>query len=331
MLGAVVVGIDNTNTGKLYRVISFKYKDTEKGEGYHSWEFKCEMLNEDMIKNAIKKYGESFFLNIGINGDGKITGKSSALSRFDAEKTGHHPIVIIAQYQTKDGRVIGYSTGTYDGKVRNISLKEMIAYGERCSKAGLVPVQNAIFVPAEGDKRGYFKSYPNMPFIISLHDTGKNKYAEVRRSNTKQNEKDLKKIDEIFTKEQIKELALGKQQGVDYKVYAIPALTPLQMKTLREGMLKGVNVRPFAYPEYKAIAMMYYIDCIENGIDIKQFLSPKYNAQQLFQLAYASEMGLNISKICNPKLGANDMAEIIVRLEQNTWKDQLVKKDGSWR
>ena len=92
----------------------------------------------------------------------------------------------------------------------------------------------------------------------------------------------------------------------------------------------GVNVRPYAHPEYNPLCMMYYNDCLDNHIDIKPFLSSKYNAQQLFQLALGSENGVNIEKMCNPKLGANEMAEIRERLEANIWKDQLVKKDGSW-
>lgn len=333
MIKAVVVGIDKVNNNKLYRVICCEYKDTEKGKGFHKWDFRCEMLSEESVKASIKKYGNDFFLNLGLDEKGNITGKSSSLSRFDYSKTGHHPVVIIAQYQTVDGRILGYSTATYDGKVRNVVLKEMIAYGNRCNKSNLIPVQNAIFVPADANesKKAHYKSYPNMPFIITLHDVGKNKYVENRKVNIKQNEKSLKTIDDIFTKEQIMQLRLGKDHGVEYRVYANPNLSAKQMEVLRGGLEKGINVRPFSHPDYKYLSMMYYIDCLENNIDIKPFLSSKYSHDQLFQLALASEMGVNIEKLCNPNLNANEMAEILERLEAKIWKNHLVKKDGSWK
>lgn len=331
MVKALVVGIDKVNNNKLYRVICCEYKDTEKGKGYHKWNFKCEMLQEDKVKELIKKRGNEFFLNIGLDSEGNINGKNSSLTRFDASKTGHHPVVIIAQYQTEEGRLIGYSIATYEGKVKSIPLKDMIAYGVRCNKSGTIPVQNAIFVPSDETKRAHFKSYPNMPFIVSLHNTGKNKYVDTRKVDMKANEKSLSKINEIFTEAQIHQLKLGKAHGIDYKVYANPNLSPEQMKVLREGLEKGINVKPFSHPDYSALSMMYYIDCIENNINIKPFLSSKYKPDQLFQLSLASELGLNIEKICNPKLGASEMAEIVERLEAKVWKDHLVKKDGSWK
>ena len=332
MVNAVVVGIDNNGKDKLYRVVICEYKDTAKGPGYYTWNYKCEMLNSDKVKKAIGKYGKDFFLNVGLDVKGEINGRKASLDRFNQNlDKNHHPLVIIAQCQTEDGKTLGYSVATYDGRVKTVSLKEMIAYGVRCNKNGVIPVQNAIFVAnEEGDKVAHFKSYPEMTFITALYESGKNKYVEKNKVNVKSNEKSLSRMDEIFTKEQIEQLRLGKEHGVDYRIYGNPNLTANQMKVLREGLEMGVNVRPFAHPEYKPMCMMYYIDCLDNHIDIKPFLSPKYNPQQLFQLALACELGVNIEKVCNPKLKANEMAEIIERLQANIWKDQLVKKDGSW-
>lgn len=332
MVNAVVVGIDINGKDKLYRVVICEYKDTAKGPGYYAWNYKCEMLNSDKVKKAIGKYGKDFFLNLGLDAKGEINGRKASLDRFNQNlDKNHHPLVIIAQCQTEDGKTLGYSVATYDGRVKTVSLKEMIAYGVRCNKNGVIPVQNAIFVANEdADKVAHFKSYPEMNFITALYESGKNKYVEKNKVNVKSNEKSLSRMDEIFTKEQIEQLRLGKEHGVDYRIYGNPNLTANQMKVLRDGLEMGVNVRPFAHPDYKPMCMMYYIDCLDNHIDIKPFLSPKYNPQQLFQLALACELGVNIEKVCNPKLKANEMAEIIERLQANIWKDQLVKKDGSW-
>lgn len=331
MVKAVVVGIDNLDNIKKYRVVMCEYKETDKGSGYYTWNYKCEMMDEAKIRKLINNFGKDFFLNLGIDTKGQIGGRSASLTRFNQGNNNHRPLVIIAHCQTADGKTLGYSVATYDGKVRTVSLKEMIAYGLRCNKNNLIPVQNAIFVASEdADKAAHFKSYPEMPFINSLYETGKNKYTEQRKVQVKQNEKTLSRMDEIFTKEQINQLRLAKEHGVDYRIIGNPNLSANQMKVLREGLEMGVNVRPYAHPEYNPLCMMYYNDCLDNHIDIKPFLSSKYNAQQLFQLALGSENGVNIEKMCNPKLGANEMAEIRERLEANIWKDQLVKKDGSW-
>ena len=156
MIKSIVVGIDTLENVKRYRVVMCEYKDTDKGPGFYTWNYKCEMMDENKIKGLISKFGKDLFLNLGIDNKGQINGKNASLSRFNS--TGNHrPLVIIAQCQTKEGKTIGYSVATYDGRVRTVSLKEMVAYGLRCSKNNLVPVQNAIFVPGEGEKAPFFK------------------------------------------------------------------------------------------------------------------------------------------------------------------------------
>lgn len=331
MIKAVVVGIDTLGNDKRYRVVVCEYKENGKGPGFYNWNYKCEMLDEARIRRTMEKFGQDVFLNLGIDNKGKINEISASLTRFDSKNANHHPLVIIEHCQTDDGRTIGYGVATYDGRVKKVSLKEMIAYGMRCSKQNLVPVQNAIFVASEGgEKTAHFKTYPDMQFVVSKYETGKNKYVEQKRADVKKNEKTLSRMDEIFTKEQIEQLRLAKGHGVDYRIIGNPNLSAKQMEALRLGLEAGVNVRPYAHPDFTPICIMYYNDLLENHVDIRRFLSPKYNEQQLFQLSLASESGVNIEKLCNPKLNANEMAEIRERLEANIWKDQLVKKDGSW-
>lgn len=330
MIKAVVVGIDKMGQEDVYRLLVCNYaaNPSSSVESY-SWNFKCVMTNAEDLVKYIRKYGNDFILNIGFENN-KITGKSAALTRFNSNKN-HHPFLIISQIQNKaNNNIIGYKIATYDGKVKNISLKEMIAYGNRATKQGLIPVQNAIFVPQENDKKAHFKSYPNMQFIVETYDSGKNKYTDNRRVQTKSNEKALVKASEIFTKEQMYQLGLGKKNGVDIRIYANPKLSAEQMEVLREGLQDKVNVKPFAFPEYTRDCMLSYICDLKNGLDIKKYLSPKYCLGQLFQLSLANEQGLNISKISNPSLTAEEMTEIRERLEANIWRDELVTKDGSW-
>lgn len=331
MTRAIVVGIDKMSNDTLYRVLVFKYE--EKASEDKKWSFVCEKMNTQRIIEAIQKHGNNFFMNITVDQSGKISGRRAALSRFDSDPTkGNHPFVIISKIVTEDERLIGYKVGTYDGKVKNISLQEMIGYCLRTTKANLIPIQNCIFVPEDktSGKKAHIKEYPNCPLITEIKVVGKNKHTQTNRVQVKENEKKLVKASEIFTPEQMKVLAKGKQAGVDIRVYANPKLTPEQMEALLDGLGKGVNVRPFTSPEYTAQAMQFYVYDLTSGLDIRKYLSPKYSLEQLFQLSLATTLGLDINKVSNPKLKANEMAEIIERLKAKIWKDELVKKDGSW-
>ncbi|MBO5390018.1 MAG: hypothetical protein J6A59_18130 [Lachnospiraceae bacterium] len=319
----IIVGIDKDESGnKGYRVLLATID--KKADKQYNWSFQCMLIPE----NRINQTKVSNWLNIKIE-NGKIKGSSGSLSRFEDDK--HKPFVIISQLVNNDNKILGYKVASYDGTVKNIHIKEMLAYGNRITKMGCIPVQNAIFVPADEDKKEHFKSYPNCPFIIELIPSHKNKNAEAKRVSLQKNEKTLSKLEEIYSREQLVQLKLGKEHGVDIRVYANPALKPNQMTVLREGLEKKLNVKLFAFPEYDYYVMRYYEDCLENNIDIRQFLSPKYNIGQISELSLAVEMGLDIRKMCNPKLKADEMAEIRERLERNIWKDELVKKDGSWK
>lgn len=322
MILGTVVGIDKCNDGvKRYRVLTSEV--TAKAEKQFDWKFVCKMMTDKEIKAS----RADKWLNIKVEGE-EIKGSSGALSRF--EDTKHKPCVILSQLVSADGRLLGYKVASYDGSVKNIPIKEMLAYGNRITKNGGVPVQNAIFVPADGDKREYFKNYPGCQFLTEMLQNNKNKHTEQKRVQLQRNEKTLSRLEEIYNKAQLKELKAGKQAGVDIRIYANPALSAEQMHELLKGLQSKVNVKPIAHPEFDVMPMRYYIDCLKNGVDIRGFLNPKYDIGQISELSLAFELGLDISKMSNPKLKANEMAEIRERLERNIWKDELVKKDGTW-
>lgn len=321
----VVVGIDKDKIGNsLYRVVVATVK--QKAPKQYDWGFECKIMSEQQVIAHIRN--KTNWLNIKLE-DGKIKGSAGALNRFDDKK--HRPFVIISQLVNDNDKLLGYRVASYEGTVKNVPLKEMLAFGNRITKAGSIPVQNAIFVSADGDKREHFKSYPNCNFLSEVIQTKRNEASDKRRVPLQRNEKTLSNLEEIYSKEQLVQLKLGREHGVDIRVYANPALKPNQMTVLREGLEQKLNVKPFAFPEYDYYAMRYYSDCLQNGIDIRQFLNPKYNIGQISELSLAVELGLDITKMCNPELKADEMAEIRERLERNIWKDELVKKDGSWK
>lgn len=326
----VIVGIDKNNNITMYRVLQAQV--SKKAENQYDWKFNCTMMNEQQLLGALSSGHNFLNATLDRNSKGKVTikGKSGSLDRFNSNGKNHSPVVILSQIQNDDGKLIGYKIANYDGNVKNVVLKEMIAYGNRSTRDGDTPVQNAIFVPAEEDRAAHFKSYPNCNFIVEVIKSNKNTHTQVKRVNTQQNKKTLSRLEEIYNPDQIRQLKIGKQEGVDIKIYANPALSAEQMAVLRGGLNHKVNVRPLAFPEFDVVLMSLYIDDLENGLDIRKYLNPKYSLEQLAQLSLAAEEGLDLSKMSNPKLSATEMSEIRERLERNIWKDELVKKDGTW-
>lgn len=324
----IVVGIDSDDAGhKAYRVLIATITP-KQGEGkQYNWRFECRLLSEAQIIQLMQK--RTRWLNIKLD-KGVIKGSTGDLKRFD--NVQHRPFVIISQLVNSDDKIIGYKIANYDGGVRSIPIKEMIAYGNRATKNGYIPIQNAIFVPANAHegKSAHFKSYPNSPFIEERIVTRKNEYADKRRVNTQTNGKSLNKLEEIYTPEQIEQLKLGKQHGVEIRVYANPSLSDKQMKVLREGLEQKVNVRPFAFPDYSIESMKYYILEVKTGMDIRQYLSPKYSIAQIAELSIAVDEGLDVSKMQEPSLSVRQMQERRIRLENNVFHDEDVEMDGSW-
>ena len=330
----IVVGIDSDNYGnKAYRVLAATIE--QKAEKQYDWKFECKLLPENNLIKLLSS-NKMQWLNIELS-NGKVHGSSGDLRRFT--QTSARPYIIISQLINSDGKTIGYKIANYDGGVRNIRIKELLSYGQRCLKQNIIPVQNAIFVGAEHyrnpntgevtvSKEAHFKSYPGNQFIEELIVTNKNVHTENRKVNVNKNEKTLNKLEEIYTKEQIQQLKLGKQNGVQIRIYANPALSAKQMKELRIGLEHHVNVRPFAFPEYDVDCMRFYVLQLMTKCDIKNYLNPKYSPSQLAELAIAEDEGLDISKMSDPELSVRQMSERRIRMEQGVFSEEDV--DGKW-
>lgn len=316
-IGAII-GIDKQNNKSIYRALLIAYDKNNTGE--IKWQFQPRVLSDEQIIESFRAGLE--FINIELI-NGKVHGSAGDLKRFE-NKNGSRPIVIIAQTSNSDGRAIGYIVANYDGKVTRVSTKQLLAYGNTSVKKGCTPVQNAIFIAEDNNKASHFKSYPNKQFIEEIIVVNKNEHNDTRRVNTANNQKTLTKAEQIYTPEQIKQLKLGKQKGIDIRIYANPKLSAEQMKILRKGIESKINVRPFAFPDYSVEAMKFYIVEIACKMDIRSFLSPKYSLEQLGELSLAAEDGLDISKLSDPSLSAKKMEEIRERLKAGVFREMEV-------
>lgn len=318
-----VVGIDKTPNGDAYRVLSVSL--TQTGKMQYDWSYMRSIIPESKILESIKA-GEKW-LNVKAE-SGKIKGNGASLSRFVNNK--NRPFVILSQI-TNGKRTIGYRVANYDGNVTTIPLKRMVEHGFKMTAINGVPVQNAIFVPSEDRKVSHYKSYPNQNFIEELFVQKSNTNKVQTRVAEKTNEKNITKLEDIFTKQQIAEIRAGQKSGVNVRIYANPALSAEQMHELRKGLESKLDVRCLANPQFKVDVMKYYIADLATGLNIKEYLNPNYSLAQLSEVSTAYELGLDISELSNPKLSAREMAEISTRLSLNTWKTHKVNSDKSWK
>ena len=327
-----IIGVDKENTEKKYRVAIANVTNAKAEDVTNlHWEFEFKIMSEADIINSFKCGARWSNVDLDRQASNKKTllvGNTGALSRFEDGKT--KPAVIVSQIVDDTG-LKGYRIITYTGKVTTLRVKDMVSYGERVSKEGGVPIQNAIFIQATADKKAYFKAYIENQFIVETIHKSKNKYTDVKKVNLEENSKALKSIKDIFSDEQIEQLKLGKKNGVNIKVYANPALSPNQMKILREGLQDKVNVSLIARPEFKEDAMQLYADDLRDGMDIKKYLNPEYSIAQISELALGYLAGLDIAKYANPKITASEMSEIRERLETGIWNSKDLALNQGWK
>ena len=317
-----IIGIETIGNQKLYRLLDMDINKT--GDGQYNWKFRALRETEESIVKALRTNKS---INATVNKQGKLVGSPASLDRFK----GSNSLVILSVIKTQDERIVGYKICSFNGSVKNIPIKELLAHCRRVTKQGGIPLQNAIYV-AETDVRDeHIKSYPNQEFITEIMRVNKNKAARQKKVDTRKHAEALKssRLEDIYSKEQIRELRLGKTSGVDIKLFANPALSWEQMKVIREALERKIkNVRLIAFPEFDVQCMKFYVAELAGGVDIRNFLNPKYNLGQLGELSLAYELGLDLNKVGDGSV--QEMAENRMRLQNNFWSEVAVEKDGEW-
>lgn len=316
-----VTKIDKVN--KIYHLVR-AVADTSNPREV-KWQFNGAKVAEDKLKEVISK-APSAFINVAVE-NGHIKGREASLERFNSNKKTN-PIVIISVIKDTHGTTLGYRVATSTGTVRNIKSSELLAICDKIVAGGEIPIQNAMYVPVNEDvKAAHIKAYPNTPFFVEVYDRGQNRYADKRQVNSKANESTIKKAETTknpFTKEQMEQLRVGREHGVDIRVYGNPELSADQMRELRIGLESGLPVKLYAFPDYDLKSMRAYRDELEAGVDIREFLSPKYNYEQIAALSLAKISGVRIDDIADPSLSAGEMNERVLRGQMKLWAEHNI-------
>ncbi len=98
-----------------------------------------------------------------------------------------------------------------------------------------------------------------------------------------------------YSVDQLKEIELGKQQGLDTSVYENPAFLAMQMQEIRLGLSKGLNVSIYADPEFDWLQMGELRSALEIGLDAKKFADKSIPHDIMREERKSLEQGVDLS------------------------------------
>lgn len=308
----IIVGIQKEQNQKLYTIVL--YNRTENGDQYA----KRVVSEQALIKTMVE--GKIVLDNATVT-NGKLKGTTGSLSRFESN-SDIHPLVILSEI-VADNKIMGYRFVTYDGNIQARRIKEVLAYCARAtsSNSNAIPIQNAMYVPDNGSTKAHIRAYPGYKFYQETIKRKKSDIAQPAKPNIKDNQKQVSRLEELFTPAQIEQLKLGKASGVNIRVFGNNKLSAAQMQEIRLGLESGINAKAFADPSYSVSAMKALRLNAKYGVDVTYFVNPKFSAEQIYELSTGYLSGVDIAQYADPGLSAKDMSKKRIYLESKLWND----------
>lgn len=249
--------------------------------------------------------------------DGKLKGLTGNLSRFKSNKI--KPLVVVSAIEADD-KIIGYRVASYEGKITAFKLRDILDYCERVNKYA-IPIQNMQYVTKTDGVEAHLRLFPGQEIYTEVINRKRANTAVKANNDSKENEKKLSRIEELFNPAQIKELKLGKMRGVDIRIFGNNKLSAGQMHEIRRALEDGIDARVFADPAYSIDSMKALRINAKYGVDISYFSNPKYNAEQIFELSTGYLSGVDITQYADPRLTAKEMSKKRILLESSIWNE----------
>ncbi len=320
MIVAIIDVLNIPGQGRVFRLIAAA-KNNKRVYEYR----RLQRTEQELIADISDS---KYQLINGAISNGKIKGATGSLDRFN--NGVNKPLVILLEIVDHRSETLGYSVADCNGNVVTISLRDILKHCREIHGKGGIPVQNGMYVPSAEGQREFIRSYPNGVYKKEFRARKTSKFSKVAKVDKVKADRDVSKLEEIFTKEQIAELMLGKQNGIDIRLIGNKDLSPQQMRIIRQCEEKGLPGRLFADPAYSIELMEFYQVELLNGANIRAILNPRYTVAQAMEISVAYEQGLDTSEMDDPDLSHEEMAERRVRLANGMWKQHTVNTDESW-
>ena len=95
-----------------------------------------------------------------------------------------------------------------------------------------------------------------------------------------------------------------------------PDLNAEQMSQVLVGLENGVDVSVYDKPEFSNLKMDQLREAMENNVDVSEIANPKFNNAQMYYLINAKKDGMDISSIAKPEVPQEDMEKAYLNYVQ---------------
>lgn len=229
-------------------------------------------------------------------------------------------VVVLEEVQNGAGRTVRYLCVNKNGKVGYIPLNQILRKcmevkkkGEQGNIQNFVLTQNMKFIQPKDGSRPYLSAYPNHQIPVKVVDISHKERLKEKKSlvETSKNKKSLRNVDDLFTKEQKKELLAAKKAGVNINIIGNPELSPEQMHVIWTNKAKGCRAELFADPGYDVECMEFLASIMLNDAinmkEVQPLLSRKYSAEHMLEIYMGIVNGVDFTKY----MGYDNSAEMM--------------------
>lgn len=129
---------------------------------------------------------------------------------------------------------------------------------------------------------------------------------------------------EGFAKNQLEEIKLGKEEGLDTSVYAKPEYTSIHMHEIRKGLEEKLPVERYLNPEYDWLQMKEIRKGLEEKVNIDLYASPEIPYEKMKLIREALTEGIDLSKY--KKLNAGIIKQLFTAIKKNIDISRYVKE-----
>jgi hypothetical protein len=246
---------------------------------------------------------------------------SIAVSRFDSALC-----VAVTEIWGAAEKTLGYVFAFPDGRVLKVSLCDALKFCEQTARQGKAAVQNMQYVGRSGSADAFLRNYPG--YLVPIHTLRRAAVnAETARADPAVKYSALAKMDakraaEVFTPEHLEVLGRGKSQGVDIRVYANPAFSPVRMHAVRRVLAAHKSPARLLDPKLSDEMARAYSFELESGADIRAYFNTAYDHRQMVQVKLGVISGIDVSEYADPSVSADEMEQRRVRLSADMWSSQ---------
>ncbi len=134
-----------------------------------------------------------------------------------------------------------------------------------------------------------------------------------------------------FTADQVEEIKLGLEEGLDIELYEKKELYALQMREIRLGLMQELAVDIYARPDFDWLQMEEIRLGLEQNLNVRMYAYPKISFDTMRQLRKALAEGINLSKYAGLPAGVLQELRLAIKediniepyIEQGYDKEQL--------